>query len=60
MFYILKALHYEIFLRTPEILRTGSRQHTTIGCNIHCKTTQKMHLVTLRWPDLQIGLTRAG
>jgi len=20
---------------------TGSRQHTTIGCNTHCKTTQK-------------------
>jgi len=35
------------FLRTPnifkfkDILRTGLRQHTTIGCNTHCKTTQQ-------------------
>ena len=38
----------KIFLRTPrifkftDILRTGLRRyHTTIGCNTHCKTTEK-------------------
>jgi len=44
-------------LRT--FLRTGSRQRTAVGCHTLQNNTT-MYLITLCWPDWQIGLARAG
>jgi len=49
----LQASHCKQNLRTwkifkfKDILRTSLRQHTTVGCNTHCKTIQKCTLLHL-------------